>query len=223
MQTKTLLRGELRRNPRKVWEGFEERIREDLRRDASVPLPAVMRKWEESLRFGGGPDGSMHVANTCHATVQGYVEMRRAHDAMVESARAELDLALAMTALHLGAVEQYTYDRFRWDLAYHLTLLDAPPVETGWRRSRPVEHDPEGCAPSVDPRWASALLSYLGEVDLMQRRRLNLRTSGTPPPPPLNPAAPDTGVMNPERKKKMWLPRKEWLALLAERKKKEQA
>ena len=32
----------------------------------------------------------------------------------------------------------------------------------------------EGAAPSVDPTWASALLSMLGEVDTLQKKRANL-------------------------------------------------
>ena len=90
----------------------------------------------------------------------------------------EADVALAQAALLLQGCEQMALDRGRWGLGFHVTLLDAPPVEMSWKRSRPAKEDPETVADSLDPRWGTALLGHLAYVEAIQKKRAALWSGG---------------------------------------------
>ncbi len=63
-------------------------------------------------------------------------------------------------------------------MAYQLTSLEPPPAEMYYRRPRAPPESPEAMAAGADPRWGSALLSYLGEIDQAQKKRASLRGQG---------------------------------------------
>ena len=117
----------------------------------------------------------------------------------------------------MGA-DQFSHDFGNWELAWPLTLFKDPPIEVEWYRKRGARKgEVEGLSPAVDPRWGSAMLSFLEQVDGLQKRRANLRarvsSSAAPPPTGAAPSAVDPGgaaaAAGPKR-----LPWKEWKALL---------
>jgi len=180
LQVKAVLRAHKKDKPRPIWMSFEERVREKFQKPVSYGLAPLMYKWEESVRFAGNVDMPLMF----HAELEHYLELRSAYDLMGVEAKKLTDGPLASMALSLIGAEQYSMDGCQWDLGWHYTLLSTPPSELYWRRTRSKREDPEALAASAGPRWGTALLSYLGMVDSVQRRRTALRAATLAAPDP---------------------------------------
>ena len=214
MQAKALLRAEARARPRPVWQGFEARVREHVKKLAA-PLEEVFEEWVERWRWAA----NYNVGLVLYSALEAYVTLRAAWDAMPEAERVRLDPGLCQLALLLQAGEQASWDQDQWQMAWFLTLLPAPPESLGYRKVRSRREDPMGLAPSVDPKWGNLALNYIGDVDLMLRKRAAV-AAGTAMPaevdPALGPAAAAAGAATRRLSWKEWKAKKAAEAKAAE-------
>ena len=150
-----------------------------------------------------------------------YAKMRIAWEEGSEEVRKALDPPLAQEALDIQSCEQAAADGNCWILTWHLCLLEAPEAEMYWRAPRPRQVDPLATVPSVDPRWGSALLTWLGGTESMHRRRAAI-DSHLPTNAGLQQAAPPerleagtqpgpTAPAKPKNKPRRRLPYQEWI------------
>ena len=86
-------------------------------------------------------------------------------------------------ALLCVALEQACQDQGRWDLAFHLLLLDDPPSQL-WTYNRNNSQVSTGrvraFAPLCPQRWATVSLAFLKELDFISNRRTEITKKAQP-------------------------------------------
>lgn len=89
-----------------------------------------------------------------------------------------------------------------------------------FKKAKPTEANPEGHAPSLNPRWVPAILCWLGEVESVIKRRYSLRNYAAlnpgRTPAPITPAV-TPAVGDARQPKKRYLPWKEFRAVQAQK------
>eukprot|EP00435_Cladocopium_sp_Y103_P017354 s93_g4.t1 len=79
--------------------------------------------------------------------------------------------AQEMLALAMVSIEQAAHDGNKWEVAWLLALQEEPP--TTMFASRPVATNPRlrAFSPLCPPEWATTILSYVKELDIINSRR----------------------------------------------------
>ena len=99
------------------------------------------------------------------------------------SVRGDLAGVQEHAALLCVALEQACQDQGRWDLAFHLLLLDDPPSQL-WTYNRNNSQVSTGRARAFAPlcpqRWATVSLAFLKELDFISNRRTEITKKAQP-------------------------------------------
>jgi hypothetical protein len=165
-QARQQFQANLRRDPEGVYASVRKRLAEAVELDEATLPAAAMRTFFTSKVPLGSMKGLTYfafaVAALWEAAEKGDVSAMRAQ--------------VALLAVYL---EQVAVDGGRHQLGWLLTGLPTPPFQLVQGHSQRSQEDPVGHL--GDPRWVSANLAYLKDVDYLEQRTRQLAKAPSAP------------------------------------------